>query len=172
MAFHGVLLKEMKKKSDGDCKARSGWTYMKADLALHYPPKMHGREMDRRTSLFCSLTFNAFCCNKVGSWAFVAFWISFLLFVATFLTLLALLTLTYRIREQVVAGSISGSARPIFFPRTDDSRCDMIPFSLIAVHYFDIGNDGKLPVARKEYFEEYWLKELQERREGELVAAM
>ena len=49
-------------------------------------------------------------------------------------------------------------AQPIFFPRTDDSHCDRIHFSLITVHCFDNGYLGKQPVAWKEYCAEYWLK--------------
>ena len=42
-------------------------------------------------------------------------------------------------------------ARPIFFPRTDDSHCDRIHSSLTAVRCFDNGYVGKQPVAWKEY---------------------
>ena len=52
--------------------------------------------------------------------------------------------------------------RPIFFPRIDDSHCDRIHSSLVAVRCFDNSYVGKQPVAWKEYCEEYWLKELQE----------
>ena len=51
-------------------------------------------------------------------------------------------------------------ARPIFFPRTDDSRHDMIHSSLTAVRFFNNGYVGKQPVAWKEYCVEYWLKEI------------
>ena len=53
-------------------------------------------------------------------------------------------------------------ARPIFFPRIDDSHCDMIHSSLTAVRCFDNGYVGKQSVAWKEYPAEYWLKGLQE----------
>ena len=52
-------------------------------------------------------------------------------------------------------------AWPIFFPRTDDSQCNRIHFSLTTVHC-DNGYVGKQPVGRKEYCAECWLKELQE----------
>ena len=54
---------------------------------------------------------------------------------------------------------VRSPARPIFFPRTDDSHCNRI---LTAVSCFDNGYVGKHPVAWKEYCAEYWLKELQE----------
>ena len=38
----------------------------------------------------------------------------------------------------------------------------MIHFSLTAVRCFDYGYLGKQPVAWKEFYAEYWLKELQE----------
>ena len=41
-------------------------------------------------------------------------------------------------------------ARPIFFPRVDDSHCDNIHSSLITVHCFDDGYVEKKPVAWKE----------------------
>ena len=44
----------------------------------------------------------------------------------------------------------------------DDSHCDMIHSSLIAVRCFDNGYVEKQPVAWKEYCVEHWLKELQE----------
>ena len=53
-------------------------------------------------------------------------------------------------------------ARPIFFPRIDDSHCDRIHSSPTAVHHFDDGYGREKPVAWKEYFEEYRLKEFQE----------
>ena len=53
-------------------------------------------------------------------------------------------------------------ARPIVFPRIDDSHCDRIHSSLTAVHCFDYGYVGKQPFAWIEYCAEYWLKELQE----------
>ena len=58
---------------------------------------------------------------------------------------------------------VQSQAQPIFFPRNDDSHCDKIHSSLIAIHYFDSGCVGQQPVALKEYCAEYWLKELQER---------
>ena len=54
-------------------------------------------------------------------------------------------------------------AQPIFFPRIDDSHCDRIHSSLSAVRCFNNGYVGKQPVALKEYFTEYLLKEFQER---------
>ena len=48
-------------------------------------------------------------------------------------------------------------ARPVFLPRIDDSH-----FSFTAVHCFGDGFVGKQPVAWKEYFAEYRLKELKE----------
>ena len=48
-----------------------------------------------------------------------------------------------------VAGSIP--ARPVIFPRIDNSHCDRIHSSLTAVRCFDNGHVGKQPVARKEY---------------------
>ena len=60
-------------------------------------------------------------------------------------------------------------ARPISFPRTDDSHCDRIYSSLTAVHCFDNDNVRKQSVAWKvswkEFCAEYWLKELQESRD-------
>ena len=53
-------------------------------------------------------------------------------------------------------------ARPIIFPRIDDSHCDRILASLTAVHCFDDAYVRKQPVAWKEYCAEYWFKELQE----------
>ena len=53
-------------------------------------------------------------------------------------------------------------ARPIFFPRIDDSHCDRIHSSSTAVRCFDNGHVGKQPVAWKEYCAECWLKEFQE----------
>ena len=53
-------------------------------------------------------------------------------------------------------------ARPIFFPRIDDSHCDRNHSSLTAVWCFDNAYVGKQPVAWKEYCAEYWLKELWE----------
>ena len=50
----------------------------------------------------------------------------------------------------------------MFFPRIDDSHCDRIHSSLIAVRCFDNGYVGKQPVACKEYCVEYWLKDLLE----------
>ena len=54
------------------------------------------------------------------------------------------------------------AAWPIFFPRIDDCHCDRIHSSLTGVCCFDNGYLGKQPVASKEYYAEYWLKELQE----------
>ena len=65
-----------------------------------------------------------------------------------------------RTREQEVACSIP--ARPIFFPRIDDSHCYKIHSSLTAVCCFDNCFVGKQPVVWKEYCVEYWLKEFQE----------
>ena len=56
---------------------------------------------------------------------------------------------------------VRSSARPIFFPRIDESHRDWIHSSLTAVYYFDSGYVGKQPMALKEYCAEYWLKELQ-----------
>ena len=50
----------------------------------------------------------------------------------------------------------------VFFPRIDDSHCDRIHSSLTAVCCFDNGYVGQQPVAWKEYYVEYWLKEHQE----------
>ena len=57
---------------------------------------------------------------------------------------------------------VRSPARPIFFPRIDDSHCDRIHSFLIAVRCFDDGYVGKQPVAWKEYCAEYFLKEIQE----------
>ena len=57
---------------------------------------------------------------------------------------------------------VRSPARPIFFPRINDSHCDRIHFSLITVRCFDNGYVGKQPMAWKEYCTEYLLKELQE----------
>ena len=57
---------------------------------------------------------------------------------------------------------VRSPARPIFFPRIDDSHCDRIHSSLIAVRCIDNGYVGKQPVAWKEFHVEHWLKELQE----------
>ena len=53
-------------------------------------------------------------------------------------------------------------ARPIFFPRIDDSHCDRIHSSFTTVRCFDNGYVGKKLVAWKEYCEEYRFKDLQE----------
>ena len=53
-------------------------------------------------------------------------------------------------------------ARPIFFPRIDDSHCDRIHSSLTAVCCFYNGYKGKQPVAWIEHCAEYWLEELRE----------
>ena len=42
-------------------------------------------------------------------------------------------------------------ARPIFFPRTDDSHCDRIHSSLTAVHCFNNCYVGEQPLAWKKY---------------------
>ena len=57
---------------------------------------------------------------------------------------------------------VRSPARPIFFPKIDDSHYERIHSSPIDVHCFDDGYVGKQPVAWKEYCAEYWLKELQE----------
>ena len=57
-------------------------------------------------------------------------------------------------------GSIHGSAN-ILSEDFYDSHCKRIHSSLTAVR-FDNGYVGKQPVAWKEYWAEYWLKELQE----------
>ena len=54
----------------------------------------------------------------------------------------------------------SGTGGRIFFPRIDDIHHDRIHSSLTPVSCFDKGYVGKQPVAWKEYFGEYWLKEL------------
>ena len=53
-------------------------------------------------------------------------------------------------------------ARPILFPRNDDSLCDRIDSSLTAVHCFDNSYVEKQPIVWTEYCAECWLKELQE----------
>ena len=73
-------------------------------------------------------------------------------------------SVAYRTWESEVVGSIPGS--DIFFPRIDDSHCDMVHSSPTAIHFFVNDYIGKQPVARKEYCAEYWLKELQEKRMG------
>ena len=45
----------------------------------------------------------------------------------------------------------------MFFPRIDDSHCDRIHSSLIAVHCLNNGYVGKQPLAWKEFCAEYWL---------------
>ena len=62
--------------------------------------------------------------------------------------------------ELEVYGSIP--ARPIFFPRIDDSHCNEIHSSLTVVRCFDNGYVRNQQVVWKEYCAEYWLKELQE----------
>ena len=58
---------------------------------------------------------------------------------------------------------VRSPARPIFFPRIDDSHCDRIHSSLTAIRWFDNGYVGKQPVALgKMTCAGYWLKELQE----------
>ena len=49
-------------------------------------------------------------------------------------------------------------ARPIFFPRIDDTHCDRIHSSLNAVRCFHSGYVEKQPVAWKEYCAKLWLK--------------
>ena len=49
-------------------------------------------------------------------------------------------------------------ARPIFFPRVDDSHCHRIHSSLTSVQCFEDGYVWKQPVAWTEYFAQYWLK--------------
>ena len=52
-----------------------------------------------------------------------------------------------------------------FDPRLDDCHCDMIHSSLTAVRFFFFFLTmvvGKQQLAWKEYYAEYWLKELQE----------
>ena len=60
---------------------------------------------------------------------------------------------------------VRSPARPIFFPRIDDSHCDRIYSFLTAVRCFDNGYVGKQQVACKVYCAEYWLKELQESKD-------
>ena len=57
---------------------------------------------------------------------------------------------------------VRSPARPIFFPRINDSQSDRIHCSLIVVRCFDNGYVGKQPEAWKDYRAEYCLKELQE----------
>ena len=57
---------------------------------------------------------------------------------------------------------VRSPAWPIFFPKIDDNCCDMIHFSLTSVNCFDIGCVGKQPVAWKEDYVWYCLKELLE----------
>ena len=64
-----------------------------------------------------------------------------------------------RTGEQKVT-QVRSQARPIFFPRIDDSHCDRIHISVSAVRCFDSGYMGKQPVAWKEYCAEYWFNEL------------
>ena len=61
-------------------------------------------------------------------------------------------------------------ARPIFFPRIDDSHCDKINSSLAAVHCFENSHVGKQLVAWKEYCDEYWSKIYRKAWIGALVA--
>ena len=51
-------------------------------------------------------------------------------------------------------------ARPIFFPRIEDSHCTRIHSSL-TVRCFDSGYVGKQPVAWEEYSAVHWIKEFQ-----------
>ena len=57
---------------------------------------------------------------------------------------------------------VRSPARPILFPRIDDSHCDRIHSSLTTVSCFDNDYVRKQPVASKEYSVEHWLKEFQE----------
>ena len=59
-------------------------------------------------------------------------------------------------------GEMLMTSMPVFFPRIDDSHCDSNDSSLTGVRCFDNGYVGKQPMASKEYFGEFWLKELQE----------
>ena len=62
-----------------------------------------------------------------------------------------------------VCSKSQSPTRAIFFPRIDDSRCDRIHSSLTAVRCFNNSYVGKQPVAWREYYAEYLLKELQEK---------
>ena len=59
-----------------------------------------------------------------------------------------------------IADWFNPRARPVFFPRIDDSHCNIVQFSFTAVHCFDNGYVGKQPLTWKEYCAEYWLKEV------------
>ena len=52
-------------------------------------------------------------------------------------------------------------ARPIFFPKIENSHCTRIHSSLTAVRCFDSGYVGKQPVAWEEYSAVHWIKEFQ-----------
>ena len=76
---------------------------------------------------------------------------------------LHLKSVAYRTWEWVWRSLVRSMARPIFFPRINDSHCNRIYSSLTAVRCFDNGYMGKLLVAWKEYSAEYsWLNEFQE----------
>ena len=57
---------------------------------------------------------------------------------------------------------VRSRARPIFFPRIDDSNCDRSHSSLTAVHCFDDKYVGKQPMAWKKYCAQVLVKKLQE----------
>ena len=75
------------------------------------------------------------------------------------------LSITQSVALRTSEALVRSPARPIFFPRTDDSHCNRIHFPLTAVLCLD-GYVGKQPVAWKKYCGEYWLKELQESMDG------
>ena len=78
---------------------------------------------------------------------------------------LSLFSFYFSFNNQVLVNRrslVRSSARPIFFPRIDDSHCDSIHSSLTTVRCFYHGYVGKQQVAWKEYCAEYWLKDLQE----------
>ena len=56
--------------------------------------------------------------------------------------------------ERILA-VLQSLARPIFFPRIGDRRCDRIYSSFIAVHSLNNDYMGKQQVVWKEYFVEY-----------------
>ena len=62
----------------------------------------------------------------------------------------------------VIRSLVRSPARPISFPRIDDSHCNRIHSSLTAVPCFDNSNVGKQAMAWKEYCADYWSKELQQ----------
>ena len=59
-------------------------------------------------------------------------------------------SLPYKTSKQEVTGLTL--AWPIFFPKIDESCCDMIHSSLSASYCFDDSDVGKQPVTWKEYF--------------------